>query len=105
MRAELVAVATGIEPEDLDGPAVGGPEARDGLDGRGLAGAVGAEDAEDLALLDGERDAVDGARPAYCLVRSVTSMTFMHRACRRPPPGTSAGRLDLAAHPVERRVS
>jgi len=30
------------------------------FDGRGLAGTVRAEDAEDLALLDGERDAVDG---------------------------------------------
>ena len=35
-------------------------EPRDGLDGGRLPGAVGAEDPEDLALLDGERHVVDG---------------------------------------------
>ena len=41
-------------------PAVGDAQSLDALDGGGLAGAVRAEDAEDLPLLDGERDAVHG---------------------------------------------
>ena len=48
-------------------PAVGRAEAGDRLDGRGLAGTVGSEDAEDLAFLDGERDAVDGRAVAVAL--------------------------------------
>src|SRR4051794_11984521 len=48
----------GVEPQDADRPGVGPPEAGDRFDGRGLAGAVGAEDPEDLAFLDGERDLV-----------------------------------------------
>ena len=87
---ESLAVPPGIEPEDADRARVGRPETGDRLDGRGLAGAVRAEDAEDLALLDGERHAVDGrrARRSAC-VRLVTSMTFMGQGSQPTAVGTS----------------
>ena len=59
-RSQLISILLWVEPEDADRAAVGLAQAGDRLDGRRLAGAVRPEDAEDLALLDGERDAVDG---------------------------------------------
>ena len=52
-----------VEAGDSDPARVGHPQALDALDGGGLSGAVRAEDPEDLALLDGEGDAVHD-RPA-----------------------------------------
>src|SRR4029078_3432864 len=49
-----------VEPEHRDRARVGRSQAGDRFDGGGLAGAVRAEDGEDLALLDVEGDAVDG---------------------------------------------
>ena len=66
-RSQAITILLGIEPEDADRPAVGLAQAGDRLDGRRLAGAVRAEDAEDLALLDGERHAVDGRVRAVVL--------------------------------------
>ena len=48
-------------------PRVRRPQAGDRFDGRRLAGAVRSEDAEDLALLDGERDIVDRRAVAVTL--------------------------------------
>ena len=50
-----------VVAEDLAGPAVDREEGGEHLEHGGLAGAVGAEDAEDLAAVDLEVDAVDGA--------------------------------------------
>ena len=54
--AQLVAIVTRVEAEHADRARVRLAEAADGLDGRGLAGAVRAEDREDLALLDAENE-------------------------------------------------
>ena len=52
-------------------PPDGAQQAAHHADGRGLAGAVGAQEAEDLALLDVERDAVDGREVAEALGEAV----------------------------------
>jgi hypothetical protein len=44
----------------VDAAGVGAEKGGDDADRGGLAGAVRAQQAEDLALADGERDAVDG---------------------------------------------
>ena len=46
-------------------------------DQRGFAGAVGSEQAEDLAFLDGEADAVDGGEVAELLDDARTSMALL----------------------------
>ena len=51
-------VADRVEAEHPGGAGVGGPVPLQRLDGRGLPGAVGAEQPEDLAALDGERQPV-----------------------------------------------
>ena len=58
--ADVVALAGDVEAAHAGG-AGGGPRQRaEHVDRRALAGAVGAEEAEDLAGSDGERDAADG---------------------------------------------
>ena len=49
-----------VDAEDADVTAVGVAQARDALNGGGLPGAVGAEDAEDLAGRHGKGDIRDG---------------------------------------------
>src|SRR5690606_31275704 len=56
---EGVALRPGVEPVHPDATGVAGAQTGDRLDGRGLACAVGAEDPEHLAVLDGEADVVD----------------------------------------------
>ncbi len=56
---DLVPVPDWIEAENLDRSAVWTPQAFDALHRRGLAGAVRADDPEDLTLFDRERDTVD----------------------------------------------
>jgi hypothetical protein len=63
-------VGHGVEAGDPDPARVGDAQALDALDGGGLAGAVRAEDPEDLALLDGEGDAVDDGPVAVGLAQS-----------------------------------
>ena len=59
MRSFLRDVGGGLAEDE--GVAVGGEEqAEQELDGRGLAGAVGAEQAEDLALVDLEVEGAQG---------------------------------------------
>jgi len=65
--AQALAIPMRIEAEDPDGAGVGRPETGDRLDGGGLAGAVRSEDAEDLALLNGEGHAVDRRAVAVSL--------------------------------------
>ena len=60
-------IAGGVDPEDLEAAGVGGPQPLEHLHGRRLAGAVRAEEAEDLAGADLERDTVDGLHVAVCL--------------------------------------
>ena len=61
-------VGVRIVPEHPDRPGVRETEALDALDGRGLAGSVGTEDAEDLTLVDGEAHATDGSFGAVARV-------------------------------------
>ena len=53
-------VGDGVEAEDLDGAGGGSEQAGEHLDGGGFAGAVGAEEAEELAGSDGEVDVLNG---------------------------------------------
>ena len=57
---KLVDLAKGIEAENGDGAAVGLAQALDALHGGGFACAVGADEAEDFALVDREGCFVDG---------------------------------------------
>ena len=54
------AVAPHVEAEHRPLARVGRQQAADQPDRRGLAGAVGAEEADDLARCDAQRDVVDG---------------------------------------------
>src|SRR5690606_32900992 len=56
--AERVPVRHGVDAGHAEGAAVGDPQARHALHGGGLARAVRAEDAEDLAGLDLERHVI-----------------------------------------------
>jgi hypothetical protein len=73
LRAEHTAgglvLGDGVEAGDADPAGVGHTQPLDTLHGGGLAGAVGAEDAEDLAILDGEGDTVDGRAAGVGLVQ------------------------------------
>ena len=51
-------------PSKRDAPRVGRLEARDDVEGRGLAGAVGADERQDLAAAEVEAEAVDGRQAA-----------------------------------------
>ena len=59
LRAQPVGVADRVEPEHPDVTRVLAPQALEELDRRGLAGAVGADQAEDLAVMDVEVEVVD----------------------------------------------
>ena len=81
-------LARRIEAEHADVAVgnVGQPEHHQ--DRRGLAGAVGAEQTENLAAADRERDVIDRGRCAVLLVRPVASMTAVC-AHRRPNLATA----------------
>ena len=53
-----------VEAEDLDVAGGGREQAGEHFDGGGFAGAVGAEEAEELARGDGEGDVIDGGEGA-----------------------------------------
>ena len=59
---QLIDVAKRIETEDGNAAAVGLPDPLHALHRRGLAGAVRADQPEDLAVLDLERHVIDGDR-------------------------------------------
>ncbi len=56
-----------IEAANADGAAVGTAQALEDFDGGGLAGAVGAEQAEDFALVDAKANAAHGLDVAVVL--------------------------------------
>src|SRR5690606_23868311 len=60
-----------VEPEHADRAAVAPPQPFDALHRGGLAGAVGAEDAEDLALRHGERHPVQNLQISVRLTQAV----------------------------------
>jgi hypothetical protein len=59
---DLDRVAARVEPEDRRAAGGGADEVEQGSDRGGLAGAVRAQVAEDLAALDGKRQVDDAAR-------------------------------------------
>jgi len=69
-RAQPRTVHRRVEAEDLDGAAIGAPQALDAFDRRGLAGSVGTEQADDLALFDVEVDAIDDQMFAVAFAQS-----------------------------------
>ena len=52
--------AVEIDAENFDAAGAGREQAGEHFDGRGFAGAVGAEEAEELSRSDAQIDAVDG---------------------------------------------
>jgi hypothetical protein len=58
--ADVVPLAGNVEAVHAGGAGGGTRQRAEHVDRRALAGAVGAEEAEDLAAGDGERDAADG---------------------------------------------
>ena len=60
VAADVVALGDDVEAADARRPRTSAGEGAEHVDRRALAGAVGAEEAEDLARRDGERDAADG---------------------------------------------
>ena len=97
LRAEqlpqLTGVASRVDATDPDGPAVRGAQPLDTLDGRGLAGPVGPQDAEDLARLDGEADPVHRGVVAVALDEAV----YLDDCHTRSVPCAPRSRIDHAA--------
>ena len=78
-------VAAVVVAEDADLPGVDAGDAGDHVDGGALAGPVGAEQAEDFALLDEERDVVDGFVRGVALGEVADIEGGSHEANYRPP--------------------
>ena len=95
-------VARRVQAQHPDGPAVGAPVALEDLDGRRLAGAVRAEQGEQLAPPDVERDARQDSRPAYALRSPSTRIAGRRPGRRRRRPlGPRPSRGDLGVLGVE----
>src|SRR5438552_15454866 len=84
---------------DEDPAAVGGEERADQVDQRGLARAVGADEREELAFVDGEIHPVHGARFAEVLLEGLCPqkihLNFADRRCAVPtiPAGRKVTRM------------
>ena len=98
-RPQPRVVGDRVQPEHLDGAGVGADEALAHLDGRGLAGAVGAEQRQHLGGVHVEVEAGDGGgRRAVLLAHPAQP----HAGCRRPQSssrGFSVG-VRVAARPA-----
>src|SRR5262249_53738284 len=60
LRLELRGIAPGIEAKRADSATIERAVAFENLHGRGLAGAIGSQQREDLTTPDGEREVADG---------------------------------------------
>src|SRR5690606_24095740 len=83
-----------VEAVDLRAALRRRQEAGEDLHRRRLAGAVGPEEAEDLALLDGEVEVGDGDAVPVPL-RQV--LDFDHRHLNAPPPGFEKTRANIGS--------
>ena len=103
MRARIPSVALGrIEAEDRDRARGALAVALEDLDGRGLARAVRAQEREDLALVDGQVDALDGLQR-----RRTTCAAVRRRSRSRPERTASTGArpfIENATDQISRRV-
>ena len=86
---ELRVIGPGVEPEDPHRAGVGTSVALEGLDGRGLACAVGAEESDDLASVGVEADPVDRDQTAVA-DHEVVDLDGGH-AERLPAPALRSG--------------
>jgi len=68
-RKRLKERTAGVEAQDAQFSGIGAAQPFDALDARGLARAVRADQAENLALIDFKRDRVDGNRRPVCLTQ------------------------------------
>ena len=106
---ELVALRPGVAPEHLQLALVGG-EAEDRVERGGLAGAVGADEPEDAALLDAQVDAVERDGRAEGLAQAAGfDAGHGFSAPLRCPARRAAGRgrqqlLRRQAEPLDGRV-
>jgi len=89
-----------VEAEHLDGPARRPDEIEQDVDGRRLARAVRAEEAEDLAALDGQIEVVHGRLVAEALGQA-RRLDGRHG---QPPPGRGAS-APAAVDPMDRPLS
>ncbi len=87
---DLDGVVEEVFAEDLDGAGAGSEEAGEHLDGGGFAGAVGAEEAEELAGFDREIDVIDGGEAIESAGESVCGYRWRHD-CRVYDNGESDG--------------
>ena len=69
-----------VGPQHLHRPGVGGVQALEDLDGRGLAGAVGAEQTEALAGAHLEVDPIDGDQGPVALDETAAAESGRHEA-------------------------
>ena len=88
---DVLGVGPDRQPVDRDLATVGPAQAFDHLEGRRFAGAVGPQDAEDLAAFHGQGDAVDGNEVAVALGQAVDaddrpSRRLCTGANRQPSP-------------------
>ena len=81
----------GLEPEHAHRAGVGRRQAEQHVDRGGLAGAVGAEEGDDLAGRDGQVDAVDGTHAAEGLVQAPQ----VDRQRAASPAGAGVGRVSV----------
>ena len=79
-------------PSTMIVPEVGAPQARDGVDQLGLAVAVDARDAHDLARAHLEREAAHGFEPAVVVHDEVLHLQARLRGLRRGLVDASARR-------------
>lgn len=99
---EVVAGGRHALAEQLDGALVVGEQLQDAVDGRGLARAVGAQQAKDLAGSDTQVKVVERNKVVVALERfSTWTMSVMRRpfCCLRP--GTIASSQELTARTSE----
>ena len=93
ISAKTVRAVAGLQPKNLERPAVGLAQALQALNGRGLAGSIWADHAEDLPLQYFEGDPVDGANGSVAFADLNSADDRWHRRDLLH----EAGRLGYAA--------
>ncbi len=73
-----------VLPAEDDGTLVRGLHPRDQVEERGLSGPIWPDDADNLALVDVQLQAVDGAETAECLVQAL----YLEQRHQTAPSGT-----------------
>ena len=117
MPADVVALADDVEPGHAGGAGGGPGERAEHVDRGALAGAVGSQEAEDLAASDGERHVADGLDRAVgldevldldgrCRIHAVADHQAGPPLAASPPPprtlGTSRGSVEGQGAPLNR---